>query len=92
MLFLLLDACSVERARVFAQIFVSFTDFIVPWGLYIILQRQELRVRRGSLPPTQDETEPLLSTQSASSYAADHLGARPGVPVLEHFAIPEAVS
>ena len=75
------------------QVFVSFTDFIVPWGLYIILQRQEQRIRRGSLPPTtKEETEPLLSTQSAATYASDHQGARPGVPVLEHFALPESVS
>ena len=28
--------------------------------------------------------------QSAASYAADTLGAQPGVPVLEHSALPEA--
>lgn len=71
-------------------IFVSFTDFIVPWGLYIILQQQEERVRRGSLPATRAETEPLLSTQSAATYATENLGAQPGVPVLEHSALPES--
>lgn len=43
-------------------IFVSFTDFIVPWALYIVLQRKEVdMVARGidpeqhfALPPTYD--------------------------------------
>ena len=61
----------------------SFTDFIVPWGLYITLQRMEMRRRRGSLP--RNETEPLLP----SSHAAPAVHSLQSLDVSEHWAIPQ---
>ena len=60
-----------------------FTDFIVPWGLYITLQRMEMRRRRGSLP--RNETEPLLP----SSHAAPAVHSLQSLDVSEHWAIPQ---
>jgi len=78
---------SVQLVNFSSLFFVSFTDFIVPWCLYIVMIRNSARhsgaAAAGSIQDTdaagQDasDTDPLLSGALSKN-------------IPEHFAIPES--
>eukprot|EP00051_Salpingoeca_urceolata_P006736 m.89093 g.89093 ORF g.89093 m.89093 type:complete len:562 (+) comp14964_c0_seq2:148-1833(+) len=65
-------------------IFVSFTDFIVPWWLYIVLQRKELH----SKVPHELHDERTKHLQDEGPSASDYPSELLATP--DHVAIPEA--